>query len=228
MPHETIEWWNFNIPHDEQTVECPDFLLNSSEKDKRLIGSWDADYECMPWLEVKELIASNRIDLFQRIPSELRRYRQYIYQTEKEHGSINNFIQHELLRWSDLTPQGSPFSCPDDVRVLRNDWPYGIDKHIVHLVVWTKFQLKEDALSGYLTDEARRLVQEFVDRTFKSRVPLEHVTWFKNWRSLKSVHAVEHFHIMLFNPDPAFVKEITAAHVPSIVTHERKSSAAQK
>jgi Protein of unknown function (DUF3605) len=36
------------------------------------------------------------------------------------------------------------------------------------------------------------------------------VIWFKNWKSLKSVHAVEHFHVMLYNPDPAFVDEITA------------------
>jgi hypothetical protein len=40
------------------------------------------------------------------------------------------------------------------------------------------------------------------------------VIWFKNWRSLKSVHAVEHFHVMLFDPDPGFVKEITNGDVP--------------
>lgn len=38
--------------------------------------------------------------------------------------------------------------------------------------------------------------------------------WFKNWKSLKSVHAVEHFHVMLFDPDPEFVKEITNGDVP--------------
>jgi hypothetical protein len=38
--------------------------------------------------------------------------------------------------------------------------------------------------------------------------------WFKNWRSLKSVQAVEHFHVMLFDPDPAFVAEITNGDVP--------------
>lgn len=38
--------------------------------------------------------------------------------------------------------------------------------------------------------------------------------WFKNWRSLKSVLAVEHFHVMLFDPDPAFIDEITNGDVP--------------
>lgn len=38
--------------------------------------------------------------------------------------------------------------------------------------------------------------------------------WFKNWRSLKSVQAVEHFHVMLFDPDPSFIDEITNGDVP--------------
>lgn len=39
-------------------------------------------------------------------------------------------------------------------------------------------------------------------------------TWFKNWSSLKSIHAVEHFHVMLFDPDPDFIDEITHGDVP--------------
>ena len=56
MPHEEIAWWNFNVPHDQQTLTCPDPLLNAGEKDKRLIGTWDADYERLNWYQVKALI----------------------------------------------------------------------------------------------------------------------------------------------------------------------------
>ncbi len=42
----------------------------------------------------------------------------------------------------------------------------------------------------------------------------QQVIWFKNWASLKSVKSVEHFHVMLFDPDPAFVSEITNGDVP--------------
>lgn len=31
---------------------------------------------------------------------------------------------------------------------------------------------------------------------------------------MKSVKAVEHFHVMLFDPDPDFVKQITNGDVP--------------
>ena len=40
------------------------------------------------------------------------------------------------------------------------------------------------------------------------------VIWFKNWAKLKSVHALEHFHVMLFDPDPAFVDRITGGDIP--------------
>ena len=40
------------------------------------------------------------------------------------------------------------------------------------------------------------------------------IIWFKNWKSLKSIHAVEHFHVMLYDPDPAFVDEVTNGDIP--------------
>jgi hypothetical protein len=103
---------------------------------------------------------------------------------------------------------------PDDIKILYNDWPYGVDEKIVHLVVWTKFALEEIPGTDDLTPEARQGIEDFVERTFCSKVPREHVIWFKNWQSLKSVHAVEHFHVMLYDPDPEFVKLITNGDAP--------------
>jgi hypothetical protein len=98
--------------------------------------------------------------------------------------------------------------------VLYNDWPYGVDEKVVHLVIWTKFPLDEIPGTDDLTPGARRGIEDYVQRTFCSRVRREHVIWFKNWTSLKSVHAVEHFHVMLYDPDPAFVKFITNGDAP--------------
>ena len=73
-------------------------------------------------------------------------------------------------------PRGSrPFEYEDDVRILWNDWPYGIDDQIVHLVVWTKFELAEDEVTGDLTDAARAEIDAFVDATFSSSVPKDRV-----------------------------------------------------
>lgn len=76
-------------------------------------------------------------------------------------------------------------------------------------------------------------IDQFVEETFCKHVPVENVSnfhralkirsaltrppqviWFRNWRSLKSVHAVEHFHIMLNRPHAEFIKRITNGDVP--------------
>lgn len=98
--------------------------------------------------------------------------------------------------------------------MLYNDWPYGIDDKIAHLVVWTKFDLPDDPATDRVAPETAKAIQEYVEKTFYPRVKPEHVVWFKNWRSLKSVHAVEHFHIMLYDADAEFVKEMTGNDVP--------------
>lgn len=36
-----------------------------------------------------------------------------------------------------------------------------------------------------------------------------------NWKSLKSIHAVEHFHVMLYDPDMDFIEEITDGDIPA-------------
>ncbi|KAL5440643.1 hypothetical protein PMIN05_004836 [Paraphaeosphaeria minitans] len=57
-------------------------------------------------------------------------------------------------------------------------------------------------------------MDSYVQKTFGGRLKPENFAWFKNWKSLKSVHAVEHFHVMLYDPDPVFIKEITSDDVP--------------
>lgn len=104
----------------------------------------------------------------------------------------------------------------EDIKILYNDWPYGVDKGIIHLVVWVKFELEDDPATDELTPKARQEIDDYVQRTFRSRIPSDQVIWFKNWKSLKSVHAVEHFHVMLNNPDTEFMREITRGDIPLI------------
>ncbi|KAL8719136.1 MAG: hypothetical protein Q9225_003825 [Loekoesia sp. 1 TL-2023] len=128
-----------------------------------------------------------------------------------------DFVVKERLQWSELNPTDAvPFSDPatSDIKILYNDWPYGIDERIVHLVVWTKFDLPDDPETKELAVAMRQEIDAYVDRTFRKAVPEENVIWFKNWKALKSIHSVEHFHVMMFDPDPAFVEEVTHGDVP--------------
>lgn len=64
----------------------------------------------------------------------------------------------------------------DDIKILYNDWPYGIDKSILHLVVWTKFVLEDDPETDDLTPQMRRGIDEFVVSTFGSGVSPDKVS----------------------------------------------------
>ncbi|PHH75265.1 hypothetical protein CDD80_2511 [Ophiocordyceps camponoti-rufipedis] len=231
-----VPFWNCNVPDDEKTADCPPFLLHLSDKDRRIIASPDSAFVLLDWPRVRQLVASDRLHLFQRSPLALRRYRAFIHDLSQSYGSVADYLLRERLRWPPpVTPRGRPFEYPsDDVRILLNDWPYGIDPRIVHLVIWTKFQLDEDPTTGQLTDSARAGIDAFVTGTFCSRLPpdrvgsrpLSHlvaadtsrevaqIIWFKNWSSLRSVDQIQHFHVMMFDPDPEIIRHVTNGDIP--------------
>lgn len=171
-----LPYWQVNVPKHERTDKCPESLLNLSEKDRGILSTPDSEYVPQTWSEVAGFVKANRLELFQRWPSDLRRYRAFMYNIQKQYGSVTRFILNERLHWqAPVQPAGTPFEHPNDIRILYNDWPYGIDTRIVHLVVWTKFAIEEDAATGDLTDRARAQVEAFVTRTFRSHVPAERV-----------------------------------------------------
>ncbi|KAL9079413.1 MAG: hypothetical protein Q9157_001712 [Trypethelium eluteriae] len=209
MSEVNLPYWQVNVPEDRRLADCPDFLADANAKDRRILSTKDEDYHYQTWSEVQRFIETNHLELFERVPTDMRRYKEYTWKLKREYGSVMNFILQERLKWNDMACTGEPFTNSDDYKILYNDWPYGLEQKIVHLVVWTKFDLEDDPATDDLTPKARREIDEFVERTFRSRVPRNQVIWFKNWRSLKSVHAVEHFHVLLYDADKEFVRQIT-------------------
>lgn len=92
---------------------------------------------------------------------------------------------------------------------MKNDWPYDFDYGIVHLVVWTKFFLPvdQDSEVGDMSSATKQLINDFVQQTFEG---VDEKVWFKNWSALKSVHALEHFHVLLYRPDEDLLSRILA------------------
>ncbi|KAL8983887.1 MAG: hypothetical protein Q9205_002004 [Flavoplaca limonia] len=235
MAETDIPYWRVNVPKEQWPAECPEFLLDLNERDRLLVNRHDKDYQRLTWPEVKQAIEQNQLDRLVRVPSDHRRYLEYNAKLKKKHGSVMNFVLQERLKWADLEQKDpAPFRDPAtaDIKTLYNDWPYGIDERIVHLVVWTKFDLPDDPDTKVLTKEMRGEIDEYVDKTFCQAVPKENVSrpkvgsssrsisdqpkviWFKNWKALKSIHSVEHFHVMLFDPDPAFIEQATNGDIP--------------
>lgn len=180
---DVIPFWQVNCPPHEWAAECPPFLAGLNEKDRRIVGMPDSAFRVLTWQEVCVIIQENNLAVFQRIPSELRRYKAFVFKLAKQYGSIATFILQERLRWKEpIKPRGEPFQYADDVKILWNDWPYGLDKRVVHLVVWTKFELKSNQTNGDLTDKARSEIDAFVTKTFRTRVPAENVSICRAWK----------------------------------------------
>lgn len=149
-----------------------------------------------------------------RKPSDLTRYIAWTNSTKTAYGSITNFVLQERLHWTPL-PSSSPDAAPlfitesdipfvseSDYKILPNDWPYGMEPGIDHLVVWLKTRLAVEGKEGHITAESRALIDDFVRRVIWGRLDQEgysgdRVLWFKNWTGLQSVRGVEHIHVLL-------------------------------
>jgi hypothetical protein len=172
-----LQFWQINVQPGQREPQCPPFLANLNAKDLAIISTPDALYRTITWPEVQKIIADNRIDVFQRIPSDLRRYLAYNWELKKEYGSVMEFVLSKRLGWKEPIPaKGKPFESESDIKILYNDWPYGIDERIVHLVVWTKFDLEDDPETDDLTEQARKEIDDYVEKTFCKKVAKENVS----------------------------------------------------
>lgn len=115
---ETLPYWQVNVPAGERSSECPGFLRDANKKDQKILATPDSEFRRLSWPEVQELIRTNRIDLFQRVPSDLRRYKAYTAKLKDQYGSVMNFVMTERLTWQDLVPQGEPFSNSGEISAM--------------------------------------------------------------------------------------------------------------
>jgi len=146
----------------------------------------------------------------------LRRYIKWSAATKQEYGSIMAYVMQERLNWkpsSRSTPESgplfdyedpTPFKDSRDYRVMPNDWPYGLDQGITHLIVWLKPRLEVEPPRGDLTTRAHAQVEAFIHEHFVQPVKeltggTDNVIWFKNWVSLQSVPGIDHVHVLLKN-----------------------------
>lgn len=71
----------------------------------------------------------------------------------------------------------------------------------ISIVVWSKTPIATDGKIGDVTEESRKIIEDFVQRTFVARLngDQNRVIWFKNWVQLQSVRALEHVHVLVRN-----------------------------
>lgn len=149
---------------------------------------------------------TNDLSALKRKPSDLSRYIKWTAEMKKQYGSITAFILANRLpgTWGQppFSPRSQvPLDDAADYKVLLNDWPYGLEAGISHLVVWSRTPIPTDPDTGDVTSESRALIQDFVDRRFVNSLGPGRVLWFKNWVTLQSVRSLEHFHVLVRGAD---------------------------
>ncbi|KAK5113012.1 hypothetical protein LTR85_011034 [Meristemomyces frigidus] len=191
--------------------------------DREVLATRDEDYHRITWQELKHITATNALEQLKRLPSDLHRYLAWSYNIKKRYGGITNYVVQERLHWtpdptrSDKGPvfehkSDVPFTERSDYVVLMNDWPYGLEEGIVHLVAWSKTPIAVDDERGDVTPESRTLIEGFVRSYFVKALGEEgheRVTWFKNWVSLQSVRGVDHVHVLVKDAPAALLEHWT-------------------
>jgi hypothetical protein len=167
--------------------------------------------------------------LLKRRPSDLRRYIAWSSDTKAKYGTITNFVVQERLHWTPLPSSSSspgapptfefrdpiPFKNQLDYKILKNDWPYGLDDGITHICVWVKTPIETDSSTGDVTAESRSVIEQFVHATFTAKLDhafgrgngKDHVLWFKNWVALQSVRGVDHIHVLVRDVPEAILEQ---------------------
>ncbi|KAM5358904.1 hypothetical protein ACJZ2D_014890 [Fusarium nematophilum] len=188
-----------------------------TDVDKWVLSQTDEEFHKHDWQDLKNIIETNNLSVLKRKPSDLRRYMKWTAETKAEYGSMTNYLLINRLPGSwgkpPFTPASTiPFDNPSDYRVLVNDWPYGLDREIRHIVVWLRTTIPTDPGTGDMTPESRVLVKSFVKRYFVDALGPDgesQVLWFKNWVALQSVRALEHIHVLVRNVDDETIERWT-------------------
>nr|POF03769.1 n-acetylglucosamine-induced protein 1 [Quercus suber] len=193
----------------EALIQHPPFNLTS--QDIATLQQKDEDFVPYKWAQLRDII-------------NLENYIHFTYHIQATYGSIIPFILQHKLSWvsSQISPSEvasllplrpadpRPFASPQDFKVRRNDWPYGTEGHIKHLVVWLKTPIDVDG-DGEPSTESRALIEDFVDRTFRARMSRgkDSVMWFRNPTKWQTVRAVEHFHVLVCGADEDLLESWT-------------------
>ena len=170
------------------------------------------------------ILENDELLLLRRKPSDLRRYIAWTRGIKAQYGSVTEYITQNRLpadwgRPPFTATAAVPFASPSDYVVLINDWPYGLDPGIIHLVVWSRAQILVDLKTGRMTPESQGLVQDFVQNSFVSSLgpgQEDKVTWFKNPVSLQSVRALEHIHVLVRGVDDDTIERWTGRRPPRV------------
>lgn len=177
--------------------------------------------DSMDWDEIKQLVASGRLEQLQRHEECTRRYREHrkslnvdlaTYVLEKLQWSSEK-IRFLNKRYSTREQKiAASFSSKTLFSVTRNDFPYDFEPNVHHLLVWSKIGLPlyEDDSNGAEQDaETRSRIEEFFRFNLEDRCGVSRADycWFVNYSSLQSIRKISHIHLLVKTRDRELIED---------------------
>lgn len=170
------------------------------------------------WEEIKDIIGTNKLEKLARSESESERYLKFKTSVVEQNLTVYKYLLINQLKWVNeeqkqkiyelndddivVTPKLTRmFTEAEDLKILRNDFPYHFEKGVTHLCIWTKFRIPSDPASpiGDISKETRAIIEKYLTKTFVEKYGIEwsNMVWFKNWESLQSVKRLSHIHVLI-------------------------------
>lgn len=183
--------------------------LKVSDRDRKILELGDGSFVPFSWVDLVEIVKNNELSRLSRRPSDLLVYLKCKQKFQEEYGGVLPYIMKERLHWEADSETGEVipknpryFGDSEDVKILYNDFPYGLEPQIVHVVVWLKAKIPTIPPHGDISTETRQEIEDYVVRTFQDHLNMsrDNILWFKNWAALQSVRALDHFHVLLNGP----------------------------
>ncbi|CCH45081.1 hypothetical protein BN7_4659 [Wickerhamomyces ciferrii] len=192
-----------------------------TQSDQVIIDSNDPP---LNWKDVKEIIETNRLELLKRSKSCMQQYRDFKDDLSRRGISRTAILLGDDLHWAKVDSNyqiletylkpSSPklLNSADDICIILNRFPYHFTPDIVHLIVWTKVHIENDADSdkGDISKYTRDLIDLYIDKTFVQNLGLsrDNIVWFRNWSALQSIKDLSHIHVLTKGLDEAQLRQI--------------------
>ncbi|KAJ1872325.1 hypothetical protein LPJ55_003207 [Coemansia sp. RSA 990] len=137
------------------------------------------------WLEVKQLVASNRLELLGRTEPKELAYREDMRQIREKYGSVTNYIQQVKLA-------AFIANVNEQYLMIPNDYPYALPENTQHYIVWSKVPLTPGTVPDHQVQElfAKKLDAQFGSDRYEW-------VWFVNPPHLQSIPEVVHGHLIV-------------------------------
>ncbi|KAM9906279.1 hypothetical protein OXX69_006863 [Metschnikowia pulcherrima] len=167
------------------------------------------------WPEVQQIINTNDLDVFARSRSQTEKYHAFKRELRSKGTTVYKHLLTGSLKWAKedeiaglpdseikVASSGDPiFTNADDLKIIKNDFPYFFEDNVAHLCVWTKQPIVSDKSTalGDISKETRSVIDKYVYKTFveKAGIPRDNLVWFRNWEALQSVREISHIHVLI-------------------------------